>query len=939
MDPSYYDAQKNLYKLSPSSLPTTFQLADGTAANPSLKFILDPDTGLYRPSANTLGITCGGVQSATISSTGLKVPQGSFVVPSYSFLNDANSGFCSNGTGQINVVCNNFVVSQFGANQVRSQPGTVVAPFYSFALDTTSGMYLIDLEKIGFSTASTERLRITNTETQFSNQAVFLTGSAATPSITFGDANTGLYASAADNLDFTTNGTRRLGLNTSLTFYNSTTILNTLGAVATPSYSFSGDPDTGIYSSSANNLDLACNGTRSLNINSSNVQFRSGTSTQPSITFLSNPATGFANSATGFINFISNSAEVATLKDINFSLYVPIIAANGSASAPSLAFANSFSTGIYASAANNIDMATNGTRRLGLNTSLTFYNSTTLLNTLGSAAAPSYSFSGDTNTGIYSPSADILEIATGGVGRWQVNSAGHFTPLSTNTYDIGTSTNIAKDVYASRVILPFGGSDLAPSLTFSGDTNTGIYNVGGDFLGFSTGGALRLQISTTNAQFTTRIQGQAESATTPTFSFTSDTNTGIYSSGADSISISTGGTARVTVNTTNLISDLSVLGPNGTAGAPSFTFNGSSNTGIYRPSAGIIGFSCTSSLIGQFSPNGLFLIDGTQANPSYTFLGDTNTGLYSYSADQIGVACGGTLVGRFFNAGFIMNGNIFTNLTPSGGTLHWYLRTNGSVLRNAIGMAATESGSDTGSNLAFWNYTDAGAFKAQIYENERSTNNNYYWGRLWVGQTGSTTIPSIGFLNQSSCGLSSFYSSQIEFITSSVHRFSITNNSILPALDASYNLGSSGLRMNTIYASVGTINTSDRNLKENITDCPLGLDFVNKLKPVKYKWKNRTYEEKYYDQESKEEKVRTVEKVHSRFHMGLIAQDVKETLNELNIPTEQFAGYVDSSINEPGINTLGLNYTQFIAPMIKAIQEMSQKIIDLQEQINNLIEN
>jgi hypothetical protein len=43
---------------------------------------------------------------------------------------------------------------------------------------------------------------------------------------------------------------------------------------------------------------------------------------------------------------------------------------------------------------------------------------------LGSAAAPTYTFTGDTNTGIYSPGADQVAVATNGAGRLFVNASG-----------------------------------------------------------------------------------------------------------------------------------------------------------------------------------------------------------------------------------------------------------------------------------------------------------------------------------------------------------------------------------------------------------------------------------------------------------------------------------------------------------------------------------
>lgn len=47
-------------------------------------------------------------------------------------------------------------------------------------------------------------------------------------------------------------------------------------------------------------------------------------------------------------------------------------------------------------------------------------------NAVGSAAAPSYSFSGDTNSGFYNAGADLVGCATGGVIRWLTTAQGYF---------------------------------------------------------------------------------------------------------------------------------------------------------------------------------------------------------------------------------------------------------------------------------------------------------------------------------------------------------------------------------------------------------------------------------------------------------------------------------------------------------------------------------
>ena len=105
-----------------------------------------------------------------------------------------------------------------------------------------------------------------------------------------------------------------------------------------------------------------------------------------------------------------------------------------------------------------------------------------------------------------------------------------------------------------------------------------------------------------------------------------------------------------------------------------------------------------------------------------------------------------------------------------------------------------------------------------------------------------------------------------------------------------------------MYAN-GTINTSDKRLKENINDTDLGLSFVNALRPVSYKFIN----------DKKPEKLK----------YGIIAQEVQEVLKESS--NEDFAGITDKG------DYLGADYVQFIAPLIKAVQELTAKVEALEK--------
>lgn len=59
---------------------------------------------------------------------------------------------------------------------------------------------------------------------------------------------------------------------------------------------------------------------------------------------------------------------------------------------------------------------------------------------LGAVGAPSVTFSGDSNTGIYSPSADNLSLATAGVQRLNIDSSGLFSGTGTS---LGAWTSFA----------------------------------------------------------------------------------------------------------------------------------------------------------------------------------------------------------------------------------------------------------------------------------------------------------------------------------------------------------------------------------------------------------------------------------------------------------------------------------------------------------------
>jgi len=106
--------------------------------------------------------------------------------------------------------------------------------------------------------------------------------------------------------------------------------------------------------------------------------------------------------------------------------------------------------------------------------------------------------------------------------------------------------------------------------------------------------------------------------------------------------------------------------------------------------------------------------------------------------------------------------------------------------------------------------------------------------------------------------------------------------------------------------------TSDVRTKKNIKDTKLGLEFINKLRPITYQTKSPSQYPKEFGIENPSKKS------SGKTWDGLIAQEVKEVMDEMEVG---FSGW------EEGINTKQrLAYGKFVMPLIKAIQELTAKV-------------
>jgi hypothetical protein len=147
-----------------------------------------------------------------------------------------------------------------------------------------------------------------------------------------------------------------------------------------------------------------------------------------------------------------------------------------------------------------------------------------------------------------------------------------------------------------------------------------------------------------------------------------------------------------------------------------------------------------------------------------------------------------------------------------------------------------------------------------------------------------------------------------------------------PLADAAYALGTNGNRWSAVWAASGIIQSADARAKTDIKSSQLGLSFINALRPVSYKYIVGgsfvdTVEVDADDDGCPVHEPRVAPKAGERSHFGLIAQEVKAALPE----GVDFGGWVLSEKNNPD-SEQALRYDQFIAPLIKAVQELSAEV-------------
>ncbi len=224
----------------------------------------------------------------------------------------------------------------------------------------------------------------------------------------------------------------------------------------------------------------------------------------------------------------------------------------------------------------------------------------------------------------------------------------------------------------------------------------------------------------------------------------------------------------------------------------------------------------------------------------------------------------------------------------------------GSSIISQIGFMAASSLTGGQNNFGFLSDVPAGAGRWNFFANGSAT--NHFSGSVCIGTTNAPAKLTVA-------------------------------GAIAPSADNAHALGTASLRFSTVYAATGTINTSDEREKCDIADSELGLDFVRLLKPRSYRWRVGALQPVPPDAGRKDDgdfdaaEAAPVARPGRRRHYGLIAQEVRDALQRLG--THDFGGYVLADANDPE-SRQGLRYDQFIAPLVKALQEVDRRVCALE---------
>lgn len=315
------------------------------------------------------------------------------------------------------------------------------------------------------------------------------------------------------------------------------------------------------------------------------------------------------------------------------------------------------------------------------------------------------------------------------------------------------------------------------------------------------------------------------------------------------------------------------------------TVNGSSNTAVGRE-------SLESNISG--GNNSAF---GTQALRSTT-VGNDNTSMGAYSLYSN--------IGGSGNSSFGIN-SLYRNLSGENnigvGKESLYNNTLGNF-NVALGFASLYDNISGNENVAIG---------PEAARDNMSGSRNVAIGhdasRTNISGSGNVAVGNFALLNNMNGSNNTAVGNNADVSATNINNSTALGNGAKVNLSNKVRIGNENITV--IEGQVALSVASDRRYKEKIALIPLGLAFIKELIPVEYIKKNDA---------------------EQRMEWGLIAQDVKKTLEKNNYHN---AALITNDHSKD--NYLSIRYNDLLAPMIKSIQELAESNTKNKETMQKVI--
>jgi len=281
----------------------------------------------------------------------------------------------------------------------------------------------------------------------------------------------------------------------------------------------------------------------------------------------------------------------------------------------------------------------------------------------------------------------------------------------------------------------------------------------------------------------------------------------------------------------------------------------------------------------------------------------TNYALQNFQTDTLS---GNTAYLIAYGSGNAQDGNFSMKNTNTGGNIFFQVGT-------AIPLTLTTTGSTFAGTITANHSKSSTANPILTLKNTSTTNEGRY---LQFNDNAGVNIGQIGHVDQTESNI--FIAT---FSTGLKFESYITYKAILPCnengadSDNAIDLGSSSVRFDDIYATNGTIQTSDRNQKQDIqvlTDAEQRVATACKGLIRRFRWQDSVAEK---DDNSDSDET-------ARYHFGVIAQDLQDAFTAEGLDAGDYGMFISSTwTDDDGVEQtrLGVRYNELLSFIITTI--------------------